>query len=179
MPTKINGSTGVDKIQDGSVSSAAKLGAGIVTPEKTQVSASPSMVRLNTANGYGSTNTMIRRFLNVVANQGEDITYSDSATLGASFTINTSGVYAISYDDNFTASGWLGASLNSSQLTTNISTMTAANILMAAYTPSAGGSSSASCVVHLPAGSVVRPHTSGQATGTTTNAVQFTITRVA
>ena len=40
-----------------------------------------SMVRLNTANGYGSTNVCIRRFTNVVTNQGSDITYVDSATL--------------------------------------------------------------------------------------------------
>ena len=57
--------------------------------------ASQSMVRLNTSNGYGSTNTVIKRYTNVVTNQGVDITYADSATLGASFTINTAGVYAI------------------------------------------------------------------------------------
>ena len=51
-----------------------------------------SYVRLNTANGYGSTNTKIRRFTNIVNNVGTDITYADSATLGNTFTINANGV---------------------------------------------------------------------------------------
>lgn len=59
------------------------------------------MVRLQDNNGYGSIYTGVRRFLTTVVNTGTDITYTDSATLGASFTINTSGVYGISYVDNF------------------------------------------------------------------------------
>ena len=39
----------------------------------------PSMVRLNTSNGYGSTNVKIRRFTNIITTQGSDITYVDSA----------------------------------------------------------------------------------------------------
>jgi hypothetical protein len=56
-------------------------------PKQPLVTLAQSMVRLNTANGYGSTNTAIRRFTNVVTNQGTDITYADSATLGTTFTI--------------------------------------------------------------------------------------------
>jgi hypothetical protein len=80
-------------------------GSGSSTPN--------SEVRLNTVNGFGSTNTMIRRFTNTTINTGTDITYADSATLGATFTINTAGVYAISYSDSFAASADMGLSLNS------------------------------------------------------------------
>lgn len=143
------------------------------------VPATQSMVRLNTANGYGSTNTMIRRFTNVVTNQGSDITYADSATLGASFTINTSGVYAISYCDQFTAASAFGISLNSAQLTTAFASISVGDVLASALATAANWQECAATTVYLPAGSVVRPHAAATATGTSTNANLFTITRVA
>ena len=165
-------------------------GSGVATPQlsvsgQTTLGSTPnvttpqSMVQLNTANGYGSTGTMIRRFTNVVTNQGADITYTDSAANGASFTINTSGVYAISYCDQMTGTVWLGISLNSNQLSTIISTINANNVLSAAVTPSANGGTVVSWIGYLVVGSVIRPHNSGGTTGTNPNACNFTITRVA
>jgi hypothetical protein len=134
-------------------------------------------IRLNTANGYGSTNTKIRRFTNVVLNQGADVTYADSATLGGSFTVNKTGVYAISYSDSFASSQHFGLSLNSAQLTTDIQSITAANILKIGVTGGAGSPQTVSDTVYLTAGDVVRAHTTGiSASGA---AAQFTITRVA
>ena len=138
-----------------------------------------SMVRLNTANGYGSTNTAIRRFTNVVTNQGGDISYADSATLGASFTINTAGVYAIHYNDQFSAASFLGISLNSSQLTTSILTITVADIVCVGSTSGADLPYLVSATLFLPAGSVVRAHTALAGTGARPNNCQFTIARVA
>lgn len=120
MPTTISGTTGVSQVQDGVVSTQ-KLVDSAVTPAKTQAGALPSMVRVNTANGYGSTNTRIRRFTNTVLLQGADITYVDSATLGASFTVNASGVYSVSYSECFSASNDFGVTLNTTQPTTSIS----------------------------------------------------------
>ena len=143
------------------------------------VTAVQSMVRLNTANGYGSTNTRIRRFSVVVTNQGSDILYADSATLGASFTVNTSGVYAIGYTENFTTSDQLGISLNTTQPTVNISGITDADRLAYVYTPSLANTCGyVGSTLYLPAGSVIRPHTAAGAAGAN-NTVQFTITRVA
>lgn len=142
------------------------------------ISAARSMVRLNTANGYGSTNTMIRRFTNTVTNTGSDITYADSATLGASFTINTAGVYAVSYVDNFTTGSWFGASLNASGLSTNVTSLAAAEVLAEVYTGGSSQGYTVSWTGYIPAGAVVRAHTNGGTTGATTNAVQFTIARV-
>lgn len=139
-----------------------------------------SMVQLNTANGYGSTNTKIRRFTNTVLNQGTDITYTDSATLGGSFTVNTAGVYAMSYNDQFSTTSYLGFSLNTTQPTTNLNSITITDKLAVGYIANANAPF---CVVawtgYLPAGSVVRAHTSGASSGTDTTNCQFTIVKVA
>jgi len=136
-----------------------------------------SMVQLNTANGYGSTNTVIRRYTNTVTNQGTDITYADSATLGATFTINTSGVYAVSSYESFTpANGIGGISLNSNQLTTSIASITIANRLAMFVQAAANIGATTSWTGYIAAGGVVRPHNDGSAVGSSTSL--FTITRV-
>ncbi len=137
-----------------------------------------SMVRLNTANGHGATNTCIRRFTNVVTNQGVDITYTDSATLGATFTINTNGVYAISYNDAINGTFVMGISLDSSQLSTSVASITVSDILSGVASPLVNLCGHAAWVGYLPVGSVVRPHTDGTA-GVSTQKAQFTITKVA
>lgn len=136
-------------------------GTPVVAPVPTQ-----NMVRLHTANGYGSTNTVIRRFTTTVTNTGSAITYADSATLGATFTINTDGVYAISYSDSFNTPAVLGLSLNSSQLTTSIGSITAADILIIGLgTNTTSSADSVSWTGYLASGSVIRAHTAGNATG--------------
>lgn len=72
-----------------------------------QISVSPpvtdlieeSSVIVHSGNGYGSTNTKFRRFTTILENVGPSITYADSAANGASFTINSAGIYAIRYQD--------------------------------------------------------------------------------
>lgn len=138
-----------------------------------------SMIRLNTANGYGSTNTVIRRFTTVVTSQGSDITYADSATLGASFTINTNGVYAMSYTEDFSTVGIMGISVNTATPTTGIISIAASERLCAC---TAGGADFAPCASNTPyllSGSVIRPHTAGNASGGFPGLTTFTITRVA
>jgi len=138
-----------------------------------------SMVRLNTPNGYGSTNTKIPRFSNVVTNQGSDITYADSATLGASFTINTAGVYSIIHcNASNTAAMALGMSLNTTGPTVSIVSLTITEILAIASTAAAAYATDASWIGYLPAGSVVRPHTDGTALNSVANYTHFNITRV-
>jgi len=136
-----------------------------------------SCVRLNTANGYGSTNTKIRRFTNVVTNTGSDITYADSAANGASFTINADGVYAVMYSDNFNAYSVMGISLNSSELTTNVGAITLADLLSITTPSAADVRNTAFAILPLASGDIVRAHTNGAASGA--NAALFTITRVA
>lgn len=137
-----------------------------------------SMVRLNTANGFGSTNTKIRRFTNVITNQGSDITYADSATLGASFTINTSGIYGISYTDQFSGASYMGVSLNTTQPTVAIFSLTASEIVCGGQAPAANTVGHCGAQIYLPAGSVIRAHDDIVGSGTVTNATQFLITRL-
>ena len=137
-----------------------------------------SYVRLNTANGYGSTNTKIRRFTNIVNNVGTDITYADSATLGGTFTINTAGVYSVSYSDQFTAGSEMGVSINSTQLTTSIYQISVTDILTTSTTPATGYAATAASTFYAAAASVLRAHDSGTATGSQPAMCQFTIARV-
>ena len=137
-----------------------------------------SYVRLNTANGYGSTNTVIRRFTNIVNNVGTDITYADSATLGGTFTINTAGVYSVSFSDQFNSVNWVGLSINSTQLTTSIISINVADALSIGITPLIGGSACASATFYATATSVIRAHTAGAASGGNPTSCHFTIARV-
>lgn len=84
-----------------------------------------SEIFVDTGNGRGSTNTAIRRFSNIRSQIGSSITYADSSTSGATFTINESGIYAIHYRDCLTdSSAALAISLNSIALTTGALSLT-------------------------------------------------------
>ena len=151
----------------------------LLKPPKLDATALPSMVRVNTSNGYGSTNTVIRRFTNVVTNQGSDITYADSATLGASFTINTPGVYAISYSNQIGVASNFGVSLNTTQPSTAFGSLTNVSERLAlSDVYAANGTETCSVTVYLPAGSVIRPHDGSTTANSNPNVVQMTVTKV-
>lgn len=148
-----------------------------ITPSSLRGGTIKSFIRLNGANGLGSTNTAIRRFTNTVETFGSDITYADSATLGASFTIVNDGLYSISYTDgaNGTAVGF-GVTVNSSQLTsaysvTTVSTRLCGTDAQVSLTGCASGT------FYLTATSVLRPHVAPGAVGSTS--ALFTIARIA
>ena len=126
-----------------------------------------SKVRVNTHNGYGSTNTVIPRFTTTVEDVGSAITYADSSTDGASFTIEKAGVYSISHTHGSRGSagiGYAGISLNSTELTTAIITITAADRLASDVHSSTVAHSTgaytknASWTGWLDKGDVIRPH---------------------
>jgi hypothetical protein len=119
-----------------------------------------------TGNGHGATNTKIRRFTSS-STTGSDITYADSAANGATFTINKKGVYSVHYCDYSTAGvDNLGLSLNSSVLTTNITSSTRANGLLGFVTTSGAQSpASISLTRRLNVGDIIRAHTNGSVNG--------------
>lgn len=132
-----------------------------------------SAIRLYGQNGFGSTNTKIARFTTIDKNIGSNILYQDSATLGASFTVLVSGVYSIEWSVDAVAQRQVGLSVNSTQLTTNINSISSTNILAySAY--SAGLGAVVSYTGNFYAGDVIRPHTDGGAIATTYN---FSISR--
>ena len=138
----------------------------------------PSSVHLHTTNGYGGTNNKIRRWTTTITNTGSDITYADSASLGGTFTINTDGLYAISYSDEFNAISWVGISLNSSQLTTIVTNITAADVMALGYTSGAALPDLVAITLSLVATDVIRCHSHGLPTGTNNAHTRFAITRV-
>jgi hypothetical protein len=143
-----------------------------------------SQVRLNTYNAYGTTNTKIPRFSNVVENYGNSIVYVDSVANGASFTVQEAGTYSISFcwdSNNTTGNGGPGISLNSNQLTTGIDAITVANRLAYSIYNGVNGTnmlpSCASWTGRLNIGDVIRPHTTGSAPNASDHPV-LTITQV-
>lgn len=154
--------------------------AGVKTFTSQPVVPAASMVRLTNANAFGSSSTCIRRFGTVQATQGTDITYTDSATLGASFTVNVAGVYAITYVDQFASPGaYMGISLNTTGPSTNVTSLPAAEQLSTVWSNSNSWNISAVWVGYLAAGSVVRAHcANGAASGGLSGSSQFTICRL-
>lgn len=135
-------------------------------------------VVVHTGNGYGSTNTAIRRFTTALTNVGTAITYADSATNGASFTINETGLYSLHYTDGTAGAGLTyGISNNSAALTTSISAIPIAT-RQGIATASGSIGFTVARVVRLTAGDVIRAHTGGEATPSTNNITYFAIRKV-
>lgn len=146
--------------------------AGTWASNATELSTAPfgsfgagSQFRLDAAVAYASTNTKILYYTNTRENVGSDITVGNSATLGASATIVTPGVYAFGFTQAIPAGATIGLSLNSSQLTTSFSGITASDIIASAdVTANAGGSS---IIRRFKPGDVIRPHGDGAGPSTT------------
>lgn len=150
----------------------------------TEITVKPSLlpgrneVVVNTGGGHGSTNTMIRRITVEEYTFGTAITWADSATAGTSFTINAEGVYSMTYCDGHTAAANIGISVNSSQLTTNVGTITAVDRLIRGSTQGSGLFDAVASCRRFKPGDIIRPHTDGGLTNTS-DSVKFSIVRVA
>lgn len=173
--------TAVDLAHGGTNANNSATAGNLVTCTSTAISVvAPSSVYVDTGNGHGSTNTKVRRFTNIRLNTGSDITYADSATNGASFTINTAGVYFCKYEDQrSTVGSEVGISVNGSALTTAIDATTYAQGRRACVLiPIAAGLPSCSATLVLAVNDVVRPQDDGNNNDTSANS-NFLITRVA
>lgn len=137
-----------------------------------------SGVHVYSSNGHGSTNTTIQRYSNILYSTGPDITYADSSTAGASFTINTTGVYSLTLVHMSSSPQLVGFSLNSNQLTTHIQNITASNIIGFTDEISANVLITFAATVNLNAGDVVRPHDQGNSDGSNPQRCRVIITKV-
>jgi len=109
--------------------------------------------------GHGSTNNRIREFSSVVTT-GDAFTAQNSATLGSSVTANYDMVMSIVYNDARTAGDfWFGISRNSTQLTTNIQSINAADREDVIRVNDANANVSVSPTIRVNKGDVIRPHT--------------------
>jgi len=133
----------------------------------------PAQIILDTTNGYGSTNTFIRRWANLQSNLGGTaITANDSATLGGNLTINEADLYTVIYTDNFNAAHTTGLTLNSAS-NTAIASVPAANRLGIATSGAADHGATVVARRWFPAGSVIRANTQGGAAAGASPALSF------
>ena len=125
------------------------------------VTAGDNEVYVNYGNGLGSVNTYVRRFTTTVRNVGTAITYADSATLGASFTINETGLYSVYYSDAMSGgSGGCCIGINTSPTASALTLIftTPSALAGAFYYTNVGVTTFSSRVVRLTAGDVLRPY---------------------
>lgn len=138
-----------------------------------------SSVVSTSTTGFGSTNTKIRIF-GTPSTTGSDITYATSATNGDTFIINTAGVYAVSYqEEGNTGAPCFGISINSSNLTTDIQSIAAANRLTIGTVAAGNARMCVSWVGICAVNDVLRGHTNATGTIFVNSAVcGITVTRV-
>ena len=150
-----------------------------------------TMVRLHTNNGWGSTNTRIRRMSNIALGVGASfaaigstqsegpITVTDSAANGTEITVNEPGFYSISYTDNAGANpADFGLSLNSTQLTTDIFNISADDRIAYEVTNGSDQTASMSWTGILKVGDVIRMHGDNSGAPASPARASFTISKV-
>lgn len=119
--------------------------------------------RVHTVGGWGSTNTKIPYYSNLVQDTtGDLVTADNSTTLGLSFTVNRACRLILSCSGNMNGSQ-IGVSVNSTQLTTNVDVINAADRLMCSIGNSANEHKEATAVYDASPGDVIRPHFDGSA----------------
>jgi len=129
-----------------------------------------SQARFNTHAGYGSTATKIPYFTNQVENIGNMMTVTNDSTNGLQVTINRSGRYSGLYEmaSATSSSTYSGVTLNSTQLTTAIGSVTISDCITRCLISNVSGGwdpASSPFSLYLKKGDVIRPHTNGDAPG--------------
>lgn len=134
--------------------------------------------RADTAAGFGGTDTKIPYFTNVRVNAlNGGLTVVNNSTNGLKITVNEAGDYAVSYYAYLSAPNYIGLSLNSAALTTNVQSITAATRLALATSAGADYAVLVSWTGRLAVNDIIRPHTAGQ--GTNDSALHgFSICRI-
>jgi len=133
-----------------------------------------SQLRLNTYAGFGSTDTKIMRFTNVVQNIGNMFSenhvsgYSGNAK-GLEITINRSGRYSFSFSSVVGSTFDIGLSLNSTELTTTITMINVDHKLALGGSNGSGGNVGISC--YLKKGDIIRTHSDGVASAVANRSV--------
>ena len=133
----------------------------------------------NTLAGYGSTNNKIPYFTNEVSTDGSGIvTVENDSTNGFSITALIDCTVNFSWSVNANAATAFGVSLNSSQLTTGISSITTSDRIAYDDTSSSGVNATISASINLKAGDVLRPHTESSPPAGTANRNHLSFTAI-
>lgn len=121
----------------------------------------PGTIHVDTANGYGSTGTITRRFSNFSLDS-TDLIYVDDATNGSSFTCAWPGGYSLSYYDNFSA----GSNLQLSKNNPNPAVQNDTYWLGSEHTNANGHTGTIGVTVDLKIGDKITTETGGTSAGT-------------
>ncbi len=125
---------------------------------------------LTGSNGIGTINTAIQRYIAVTKDtSGSYMTYTSSASLGDSITIDRAGDYEVYRQGAMaTANTSLGASLNSGGLSTSWTTRAHSNpeeFILGFFTNSQAYPKASSRTMRFNAGDVIRPHNHNSISG--------------
>lgn len=130
----------------------------------------------HTNNGYGSSSTKIAKYTTeVVPSDDVVVAVANSSTLGFVITANMSCEFDLSYSTRYSIAGSAGISLNSSELTTNVSIITTNDRISYNSSPGANQNVQNTCHILLEKGDVVRLHTDGHNNGTEPERTQVTL----
>lgn len=157
-----NATPGAARLPIGSTGNFLTVSSGIPAWTSVTPGAFNSEVAVNTGNGSGSVNTFVRRWtnstdgVNGAVNTGSDITYADDALLGATFTINTTGTYAVTYGEAQSAGDQFGISKNQITGTQAFSQLSQAERVIGASTPGTNSGATTGTTLHLVSGDVIR-----------------------
>lgn len=152
------------------VGSTGGGGGGITVPS--------AEIRYTGWQGYGSTNSSRVRFTTLTTNSGgSDLSTANTSTAGATITINTTGIYAITFDPGFATAIQTGIVLNDTGVT-RIDSLPVANIIASGLIMASNITRS----LNLTAGDVVSCIGDGSTNSAPNNtggwAWQFAVTRI-
>lgn len=143
------------------------VSGGVPTWSTPTMSLSQHEIHLTTGNGHGSSGTCVRRFSTTVTNTGSAMTYADSATNGMSVTVNTTGLYYMSYSDmRTTNTPEVNITKNASALNVSPFTLTNGTVLATAFAPT-NTWAQCSALAYLTAGDIIRAQNNGSNDDTT------------
>ena len=147
----------------------------LVSYAQTSLPNAQNEVSVSGGSAYGTTGVYARTFTTVTQSVGSDITYTSDAVNGDSFTINHTGLYALSYTDGGGVAATVGVSINYSAASAwHLAWGTANELCAFTFGDSA---SSCSVVVYLSSGDVIRAHSDSLITNTSSIA-KFVITEI-
>jgi hypothetical protein len=138
-------------------------------------------VRFDTGDGFGSTNTKIRKFTtSTTTGTGHGMVATNSATLGYYVTLNKKGIYLISYQDDSTTNNndkAISYNISGAEFTTNAGSL-GASVLLSLGTSHLDGTDMGTMFFcgYLEGGTVVYPH--GDGNQNKTSNVFFEVVRI-
>jgi len=151
------------------IGSGLSLSSGTLSVSSGSSTATDSMIFVDTGNGHGATNTTVRRFVNVRRYAG-NVTYADSSTNGATFTVATGGAgawFMCAYEYRSGAQAQVGITLNGASLTTSIASITYANGFRARGAANTNSETASACTVEsLADADIIRVQTTGSESNT-------------